>query len=73
MLFRSQESAALLLSSGPSGTSSEEIASSQGIRVSEAAEVCANLVRNALVTQRDNRMYIQEHLKQLAEEAKTQM
>src|SRR5713226_3612845 len=68
-----QESAALLLSSAPSGTSAEEIASSQGIRVSEAAEVCANLVRNALVTQRDNRIYIQEHLKQLAEEAKTQM
>ena len=68
-----QESSALLLSSAPSGTSAEEIASSQGIRVSEAAEVCANLVRNALVTQRDNRIYIQEHLKQLAEEAKTQM
>ncbi len=68
-----QESAALLLSSAPSGTSPEEIASSQGIRVSEAAEVCTTLVRNALVTQRDNRIYIQEHLKQLAEEAKTQM
>ncbi len=68
-----QESSALLLSSAPSGTSAEEIASSQGLRVSEAAEVCANLVRNALVTQRDNRIYIQEHLKQLAEEAKTQM
>jgi len=68
-----QESAALLLSAASSGTSAEGIASSQGIRVSEAAEVCTALVRNALVTQRDNRIYIQEHLKQLAEEAKTQM
>jgi predicted HTH transcriptional regulator len=68
-----QESAALLLSSEPSGTSAEEIASSQGIRVSEAAEVCKALLRNALVVEKDNRIYIQEHLKQLAEEAKTQM
>jgi predicted HTH transcriptional regulator len=67
-----QESAALLLSSGPSGTSAEEIASSQGIRVSEAKEVCKALLRNVLVVEKDNRMYIQEHLKQLAEEAKTQ-
>lgn len=67
-----QESAALLLSSGPSGTSAEEIASSQGIRVTEAAEVCQGLLRNVLVVEKDNRMYIQEHLKPLAEEAKTQ-
>jgi predicted HTH transcriptional regulator len=67
-----QESAALLLTSGPSGTSAEEIASSQGIHVSEAAVVCKVLLRNALVVEKDNRMYIQEHLKQLAEEAKTQ-
>lgn len=68
-----QESAALVLSSAHTGTSAEEIASSQGIRVSEAAEICTTLVRNVLVTQRDNRIYIQEHLTQLAEEAKTQM
>jgi len=68
-----QESAALLLSSGPSGTRDEEIASSQGIHVSEAAEVCKALLRNALVVEKDNRIYIQAHLKQLAEEAKTQM
>jgi predicted HTH transcriptional regulator len=67
-----QESAALLLSSGPSGTSAGEIASSQGIRVSEAKEVCKALLRNVLVVEKDNRMYIQEHLKQLGEEAKTQ-
>jgi hypothetical protein len=67
------ESAALLLSSAPAGTSAEEIASSQGIRVSEATEVCKALLRNALVVEKDNRIYIQEHLKQLAEEAKTQM
>ncbi len=68
-----QESAALLLSSDPSGTSAEEIASSQEIHVSEAAEICKAILRNALVVEKDNRIYIQEHLKQLAEEAKTQM
>jgi predicted HTH transcriptional regulator len=67
-----QESKALLLSSSPSGTSVEEIASSQGINVSEAAEVCKSLLRNALVVEKDNRVHIQEHLRQLAEEAKTQ-
>jgi predicted HTH transcriptional regulator len=67
-----QESAALLLSSGPSGSNAEEIASSQGIRVSEATEVCKTLLHNALVIEKDNRIYIQEHLKQLAEEAKMQ-
>ncbi len=50
-----QESAALLLSSAPSGTSAEEIASSQGMHVSEAAEVCKALLRNALVVEKDNR------------------
>ncbi len=68
-----QQSTALLLSSSPSGTSAEEIASSQGIYASEAGEVYKTLLRNALVVEKDNRIYIQEHLKQLAEEAKTQM
>jgi len=68
-----QESTALLLSSSSSGTSAEEIASSQGIHVSESIEVCKVLLRNALVIEKENRIYIQEHLKQLAEEAGTQM
>lgn len=68
-----QGSTALLLSSSPSGTSAEEIASSQGIHVSEAIEVYKALLREALVVEKENRIYIQEYLKQLAEEAKTQM
>jgi len=44
-----QESRGLLLSSAPSGTNAEEIASSQGRRVSEATEVCKALLRSALV------------------------
>lgn len=67
-----QESTALLLSSGPSGTSAEEIASSQGIRVSEAEEVYKSLLRNALVAEKDNRIHIQEYLRPLAEEATMQ-
>lgn len=73
VVLNSQESRILLLSSEPTGISSEETASTLGILIEEAREILEGLkTRKALVDEKKGRYIIKEHLKALAEEAKGQ-
>jgi hypothetical protein len=64
------EAAALLLAAEPAGVHVDEIAASQGMLIDEATRVKEALITKALVVERKDRIYAQEHLKALIEEAK---
>ena len=62
-----QEAAVLSLAAEPDGVSIEQIASSQGVLMEDAAKLADGLVRKALVTQRsDGTIGLKEHLLPLA-------
>ena len=65
-----QEAAALTLATDSVGVSVHEIASNLGILVTDAKAVCDALKKKAVVDERQGRIYIQQHLAELAEEAK---
>lgn len=62
-----QEAAVLALSAEPGGVSLEQIASSQGLLMEDAAALAEGLVRKALVRERQGGFAIQEHLQPLVE------
>lgn len=64
------EAYALLLSAESTGTNGEEIAAAQGLLLDEGQTIYRRLIKDALVTEEKERIYISDHLKQLVEEAK---
>jgi predicted HTH transcriptional regulator len=64
------EAYALLLSAETNGTSAEEIAAAQGLYLDEGREIYKRLVKESLVSEKDGKIYIKDHLMQLVEEAK---
>jgi predicted HTH transcriptional regulator len=66
----SAEARALSLAAGRSGISAGEIAASQGIPTREAQNIVAKLIGQALVAERQDRIYISDHLRSLVEETR---
>lgn len=65
-----EEAEVLVLAAEPRGTSPEEVASAQAIRVDDAAALLARLQLQGLVHDKGSRWFLCEHLVQLVEEAK---
>jgi hypothetical protein len=65
-----QEVYALNLSADPAGTSAEEVAASQSLLLEEGRAICQRLVKDALVSERERRVYLKDHLMKLVDEAK---
>jgi hypothetical protein len=65
-----QEAAALTLATDSAGVSVHETASYLGILLSDAKAVCDALNQKAVVDERQGRIYIKQHLAELAVEAK---
>ncbi len=64
------EAMVLLLAAEPLGTTAEEVAASQGIRVEDAQQLIQRLTVQTLVSQRSGRVLIAARLHALADEAK---
>jgi predicted HTH transcriptional regulator len=67
-----QQARALFLASDPFGVNIDELASYLGVMVDEAANVYGALLKEVLVYEQDGRIYIKDHLKPLAEQARAQ-
>jgi len=67
--INAEEARTLTLATDPAGITREQIASALGVPVNDAIQIADSLIRKALVLDKDGRLVMQEHLKELADEA----